>query len=71
MKEIVFLAKNGKAKSIDVETGISDDNYIQVKSGLKAGEEVITGPYRAISRELKDGASIRVEKKGKMFNNNK
>jgi HlyD family secretion protein len=71
LKEIVFLAKNGQAKTIDVETGISDDNYIQIKSGLKAGEEVVSGPYKAISRDLHDGSNIRVENKGKMFNINK
>ncbi len=71
LKEIVFLSKNGKAKSVDVETGISDDNNIEVKSGLKVGEEVVTGPYRAISKDLHDGSNIRVEKKGKMFNINK
>ncbi len=71
LKEIVFLAKGGKAKSVDVETGISDDNYIQIKSGLKNGEEVITGPYRAISRELNNDTNIRVDNKVKMFSSNK
>ncbi len=71
LKEIVFLVKGGKAKSVDVETGISDDNYIQVISGLKDGEEVITGPYKAISRELNDGSNIRVDNKAKMFSANK
>ena len=71
LKEIVFLVNNGKAKTADVETGISDDNYIQIKSGLKVGEEVITGPYRAISRDLHDGSNIRVDNKGKLFTTNK
>ncbi len=72
LKEIVFLAEKGKAKSVDVETGISDDNYIQVKSGLKEGQQVITGPYKAISRDLHDGSDIKVESKGKMLSlNNK
>lgn len=60
-KEIVFIVKDGQAKSAEVETGISDDNYIEIKSGLEGGEEVVSGSYRAISRELNDGAKVRVE----------
>ncbi len=70
LQEIVFLAKNGKAKSTDVKTGISDDNYIQIKSGLNEGQEVISGPYKAISRDLHDGSDIRIENKDKMFSQN-
>jgi HlyD family secretion protein len=64
-KEIVFLVKDGKAKMADVTTGISDDNYIQIKSGLTGDEQVVTGSYRAISRELHQGSTVMVEKKGK------
>lgn len=60
-KEVVFLADGNKAKMVEVATGISDDNYIEVKSGLKGGEKVISGSYRAISRELNDKSNIRVE----------
>ena len=62
-KEVVFLAKNGKAKMVVVETGISDDNYLQIKKGIDEGDEVISGSYRAISRELENGSVIRVEQK--------
>ena len=64
-KEIVFVVKEGKAKSIEVETGISDDNYIYIKSGLSGGEQVVSGSYKAISRELNDGSTVRVEEKKK------
>ncbi len=67
LKEIVFLADKGKAKTVDVVTGISDDNYIQIISGLKPGEEVVTGPYRAISRDLQNGSNIRVDNKTRTF----
>lgn len=60
-KEIVFIIKDGSAQSIEVETGISDDNYIQIISGLEGDEDVVSGSYRAISRELKDGSKVRVE----------
>lgn len=62
-QEIVFVVKDGKAKKVDVETGLSDDNYIAVLKGLEDGELVISGPYRAISRELNDGSQVRVDQK--------
>ena len=62
-KEVVFLVNNGKAKLVVVETGISDDNYLQIKKGLEEGDEVVSGSYRAISRELEDGSVVRVEDK--------
>jgi HlyD family secretion protein len=62
-KEVVFLIKNGKAKKVEVETGLSDDNYIAVLKGLEGGEEVVSGSYKAISRELNDGLQVRIEDK--------
>jgi HlyD family secretion protein len=63
VKEIVFLVKNGKAKKVEVETGLSDDNFIAILSGLEGGEDVVSGSYKAISRELNDGLQVRVEDK--------
>lgn len=65
-QEIVFAVKDGKAKEINVQTGISDDNFIQIKSGLTGDEEIVTGSYKAISRDLKNGVTVRVENKGKV-----
>lgn len=59
-KEVVFIIENGKAKKVEVETGISDDSFIEIKKGLKENQEVITGPYRAISKELEDGTLVRL-----------
>ncbi len=70
LQEIVFIVENGKAKKINVETGISNDNYLHIKSGLKGGEEVISGSYRAISRELSDGVVVRVEGQNKQDKTN-
>lgn len=70
-KEIVFIVKDGKAKSVEVETGISDDNYIHIKKGLSGGEDVIIGPYKAISRDLIDGSIVRIEEKKKSFSTRK
>ncbi len=62
-KEVVFLVDNGKAKMVVVEAGISDDNYLEIKSGLDEGAEVVSGSYRAISRELENDSVVRVENK--------
>lgn len=62
-KEVVFVIKNGQAKKVEVETGLSDDNYIAVLKGLDEGTEVVSGSYRAISRELNDGSKVKVEEK--------
>lgn len=62
-EEVVFLVDNGKAKIIKVESGISDDSYLEIKDGLEGGEEVVSGSYRVISRELEDGSKVRVEEK--------
>lgn len=71
LQEIVFVIKNNKAKQVNVETGISDDNYIEVKSGLDVGQPVVSGSYKAISRELADGSNVRVEEKGAAITNKK
>jgi HlyD family secretion protein len=62
-KEVVFVIENNKAKMKEVKTGLSDDNYIQIKEGLKNGENVVTGSYKAISRELNDGSKVKLEEK--------
>lgn len=65
VKKVVFLKNGGTAKMAEVTTGIADDANIEIKSGLKAGDEVISGSYSAISRKLKDGAKVEIEKPGK------
>ena len=65
--EMVFINDNGKAKTISVKTGIQDDEYIEIKSGLKGDEDVIDGPFSAISRLLKNGDEIKVVDKSKLF----
>jgi len=60
--KVVFLKKGGKAQMVKVTTGISDDTYMEIRSGIKPGEEVISGSYSAISRKLKDGAKLTYDK---------
>jgi HlyD family secretion protein len=62
LKKVVFLKDGGKAKMVQVTTGIADDANIEIKNGVKPGDEVISGSYSAISRKLKDGAKVAMEK---------
>lgn len=57
-RRVVFVNEDGTAKRVEVETGISDNTYIQVTSGLREGDEVVTGSYRILSRELNDNDRI-------------
>ena len=62
--KVVFLKKGNKAQMAKVTTGISDDTYTEIKSGIHAGDEVISGSYSAISRKLKEGAKVALDKEG-------
>ena len=53
--EVVFVWDEGKVRQVRVTTGIQDEDYIQVVTGLKGGEEVVRGPFEAVSRKLEDG----------------
>ena len=65
IKEVVFVMSADTVKMVEVKTGIQDDENIQILSGLQEGEEVVAGPYSAISRKLKAGMQVRLEDKEK------
>lgn len=67
IEEVVFVYKGGKAILRPVKTGIQDDKTIRILSGLEAGEEVITGPFTAISKTLKDGIVVEKVASDKLF----
>ncbi len=58
---VVFVKAGDIVRMKPVETGVADNTYIQIKKGLDAGEEVVSGSYRAISRDLKDSAKVMLE----------
>jgi HlyD family secretion protein len=62
LQRIVFVRQGDVVKLRRVVTGIADNTYIEVKSGVKEGEEVVSGSYAAISRNLKDGSKILIER---------
>lgn len=66
--EVVFvLQKDNTVKVVEVTTGIQDDNNIEIRSGLKPGEEVVSGPYSAVSRTLENGKKVKVVPKSQLF----
>lgn len=60
-ESIVWVYNGSAVTSRSVTTGISDDGYIEIQSGLKLGEKIVASPYQAISKLLTNGAAVRVE----------
>jgi HlyD family secretion protein len=68
LKEVVFvLDKEGKAEMRTVKTGIQDINNIEILSGLKDGDQVVTAPYNAVTKTLRTGTKVKVVSKDKLF----
>ncbi len=65
LQHVVFVRTGDKVRQQKVETGIADNTFIEIKTGIKAGDEVVSGGYTAVSRKLKDGAKVEIEKPGK------
>ena len=63
VKEVVFVNEGGIAKMVEVTTGISDFENIQILGGLTEGAEVVSGPFLAVSKRLKDGEAIQAMNK--------
>lgn len=59
--EVVFVQETGKAKMLPVKRGISDDSHYEILEGVTEGQEIITGNFKAISKELNDGSLIQLE----------
>ena len=68
LEEVVYtLQPDGKVKKVIVRTDIQDINYIEILSGIKDGDQVITGPYSTVSKVLKDGMAVKVVPKDQLF----
>jgi len=61
IEEVVFVMSADTVRKVNVTTGIQDDEYIQVLSGLELDEDVVTGPYSAVSKKLEDGKGVRIK----------
>ena len=65
--EVIFVVESDTIRLVPVKTGIQDDTYIQVLSGVEEGAKVVTGPYSAISRKLKGGMEVTVVKEEDLY----
>lgn len=68
VEECVFVYNDGKVKLVKVKTGIQDNNYIEIKSGINLGDEVVSAPYSAIAKQLKDEMKVKKVAKEELFN---
>ena len=71
LSEVVFILLKDTVKQVAVKTGIQDINYIEIISGLKQGDQVITGPYGTVNKILKTGTKVMVVDKEKLFETKK
>ncbi len=72
LEEVVFVIQKDKTvKRVKVRTNIQDINYIELLSGLQAGDEVVTGPYNMVSKTLKEGDKVKVVSKEDVFEEKK
>ncbi len=70
-EELVFLVADGKARKVIVKTGIQNSDFIQILAGLSEKDQVVSGPYTAVSKKLKDGDKVKVTDKDKLFKESK
>ncbi|MBD2721273.1 MULTISPECIES: efflux RND transporter periplasmic adaptor subunit [Hymenobacter] len=61
IQEVVFVVRDGKAVMTPVKTGISDFQNIEILRGVKAGDQVVSGPFRAVAKTLKDKATVDIK----------
>jgi HlyD family secretion protein len=72
LDEVVFILQADKSvKQVSVKSDIQDINYIEIVSGLKLGDEVVTGPYGTVSKILNNGTKVMVVDKDKLFETKK
>jgi HlyD family secretion protein len=69
--EVVFINDNGTAKKVEVKTGISDYDNIEILEGVEEGQEVVTGPFVVISKRLEGGELIKSAEESKDKKENK
>lgn len=71
INEVVFKYQSDTVKMVKVEIGIQDDEFIQITKGLEVGDEVVVGPYSAVSRKLEDGDLVQKVEEDKLYDKKK
>jgi HlyD family secretion protein len=68
LEEVVFVIKqDGTVEKRTVTTGIQDVNYIEITTGLKEGEQIVTAPFDAVNKTMKSGDKVNIVPKDKLF----
>lgn len=67
IRTLVFITDGQRALARDVKTGIQDNNYIEILSGVSLGDRVISAPFSAISKKLSDSTLVQIVKKEELF----
>ncbi len=65
--ELVFVLVNGEVKQKEIITGVQDNDFIEIKKGLSKGDEIISGPYSAVSKILRNGSKVKLVKKEDLY----
>ena len=63
LEEVVFVVDNGKVMTVAVKRGLSDDAYVEVSGQNLEGTEIVSGPFKAINRDLEKDAKVKVDNK--------
>jgi HlyD family secretion protein len=66
-QEVVFVLNGDRVKKVEVKTGIQDNTSIQILEGIKEGDEVVTAPFNAINKTLKDSMLVKVVTEEELF----
>ena len=61
LQRVVFRKQGNRVELASVQTGIADNNLIEIKSGVRPGDEIVCGPYSALSKDLKSGSVVKME----------
>lgn len=71
MEEVVYVNQGGMVFKKKVKLGIQDESYIEIKSGLRDNDEIVTDPFRVVNKELEDSLEIEVVDKDELFKSDK
>jgi HlyD family secretion protein len=63
LEEVVFVVKDGVAKTVPVKRGINSDTYVEVNGGGLEGQDVVSGPFKAINRDLEVDSKVKIDNK--------
>jgi HlyD family secretion protein len=67
IRTLVFVTDGERALAKDVKTGIQDNSYIEIISGISEGDRVVSAPFSAISKKLSDSTLVEIVKKDDLF----